>query len=406
MKQEATVIQGAAGRAERSRSMPRSILIVAGETSGEQHAAGLMGALSALSPEPAIKWFGSGGRRMAEAGAELFEDVSRLAAIGPWDALSHLPHYLRLFSRLTREAEARRPDLAILVDFPEFNLRLARRLKRLGIPVCYFISPQIWAWRTSRVRQIARYVDLMLVIFPFEADFYAARGVKVRYVGNPTAAALCRRMRASSPAGAARARPLVALMPGSREKEVERLFPLFLDAAAHVAERAEADFRVIKAPAVTRALLERIYKDWGLRNGRQLSLEVREEESVALLAEADCAIIKSGTSTLEAMVLGVPFAMVYRMARPSWYFARPFATTQVYCLANLIAGRTIVPEFVQSQATAENIGGFVVRLLKNEPERARIREELRQAVSKLGESDAYQEAAKCVSKLLFEGSWA
>jgi len=388
------------GRAQRAPAESRSILIVAGETSGEQHAAGLMRALSALCPERPIKWFGSGGRNMAEAGAELFEDVSRLAAIGPWDALSHLPHYLRLFSRLSHEAAVRRPHIAILVDFPEFNLRLARRLKRLGIPVCYFISPQIWAWRTSRVRQIARYVDLMLVIFPFEADFYERHGVKAKYVGNPTSAAICRKIRASRPVAIARPRPLVALMPGSREKEVERLFPLFLDAAAYVAERAEVDFRVIKAPAVTPPLIERIYRDWRLGTGRQLSLEVREGESVALLSEADCAIIKSGTSTLEAMVLGIPFAMVYRMARPSWYFARPFATTRIYCLANLIAGRSVAPEFVQRQATAENIGGFVVRLLNDEPERARIREELKQAVSRLGEFDAYQEAAKCVSKLL------
>jgi lipid-A-disaccharide synthase len=386
----------------RDEARSRSVLIVAGETSGEQHAAGLVRETAALNPGLAIRWFGSGGRHMAEAGVELFEDVSRLGAIGPWDALGQLRVYLKLFSRLTRQAAARRPDLAVLVDFPDFNLRLARRLKALGIPVCYFISPQVWAWRRARVRQVASCVDLMLVILPFEVDFYAAHGVKARYVGNPTAASL--RSTARQPRGAAgHSRPLIALMPGSRGQEVARLFPLILDSAQYIAERVPVDFQVIKAPAVRREQLESIYRNWTTRHARRLPLEIREERSVALLAETDCAIIKSGTSTLEAMVLGVPFAMVYRMARPSWYLARPFATTEVYCLANLVAGKRVVPEFVQDQATAENIGGFMVRLLENEPERARMREELRQALSTLGELDAYQEAAKSVSKLLLEG---
>jgi lipid-A-disaccharide synthase len=384
----------------------RSVLIVAGETSGEQHAAGLMRQVTALHPDLAVHWFGSGGEQMAGLGAELLADVSRLAAIGPWDALSHFRDYVRLYRRIVREAASRRPDLAVLVDFPEFNLRLSRDLKRLGIPTCYFIGPQVWAWRQRRVRQVARYVNQMLVIFPFEAEFYAQHGIKARYVGNPTYASLRHLLPLGEPGlpGRPAESPVVALLPGSRRTEVARIFPVLLDAAGYLCERTSAVFRVAKAPAVRREQLECIYKDWAARNRRELPLQVHEEEAVRLLRKADCAIIKSGTSTLEAMVLEVPFAMVYRMARPSWYFARPFATTDTYCLANLVAGTRIVPEFVQDQATAANIGGFILRLLEDKAEAGRLKQRLRQAVSRLGEQDAYEEAAKCVGKLMLEGS--
>ena len=384
----------------------QSVLIVTGEASGEQHGAGLVEQVRCQNPGPGLHWFGSGGPRMAEQGVELIQDVSQLAAIGPWDAMGHLRHYIHLYRRLLREVESRRPKMAVLVDFPDFNLRLARRLKQLGVRVCYFIGPQAWAWRAGRVSQIRKYVDLMLVIFPFEREFYSQRGVHAVYVGNPTYSSLRRKMpllsdRRSPVSGE---RPRVALFPGSRRKEVDRLFPLLLDSARYLADRIPVDFSVAKAPPVRREQLDCIYTSWTARRGHSLSLQIREEDSVSLLASADCAIIKSGTSTLEAMVLQVPFAMVYKMALPSWYFAKPFATTDTYCLANLVAGKRIVPEFVQGQATADNIGSFILRLLTDEAEYRLQRDRLRQAVERLGELDAYHEAAKCVSALLLEGS--
>jgi len=384
----------------------RSVLIVTGEASGEQHGAGLIEQVKCQNPGLRLNWFGSGGPRMAEQGVDLIQDVSRLAAIGPWDAMAHFRHYIHLYRQLIREVESRKPSLAVLVDFPDFNLRLARRLKRLGVKVCYFIGPQAWAWRAGRVKQIRRYVDLMLVIFPFEREFYSRHGVQAVYVGNPTYSSLRRRIPLlpdrHPPASGQRAR--VALFPGSRRKEIERLFPLLLDSARYLAERVSVNFSVAKAPPVRREQLDCIYSNWTARNGISLPLQIREEESASLLASADCAIIKSGTSTLEAMVLEVPFAMVYKMALPSWYFAKPFATTQTYCLANLVAGKRIVPEFVQGQATADHIGSFILRLLTNEAEYRAQRDRLRQAVDRLGELDAYQEAAKCLSALLLEGS--
>ncbi len=386
----------------------RSVLIVAGESSGEQHAAGLIREMRTGDGGPCAHWFGSGGPAMRDAGVELLHDVSDLAAIGPWDALHHLRSYWQLFRRLVEEARRRKPDLAVLVDFPEFNLRLAPRLKALGIPVCYFISPQLWAWRSWRVEIIRKHVDLMLVIFPFEEEYYRSRGVKAYYVGNPTKnfgdmilnsarqSAIASPKLLSSP-------PVVALLPGSRRKEVERLLPIMLDAARFITARVDAKFWVIKAPAVRRERLECIYKEWAAKAEVKLPLEIREDQSAHVLARADCAIIKSGTSTLEATVLQVPFAMAYRLARPSWYLVRPFATTDIYCLTNLIAGERVVPEFIQNEATGSNIGSYIVDLLKDNNRRERLRERLAAVSGMLGESNAYREAAGWISKLLLEG---
>ncbi len=458
----------------------RRILIVAGEVSGEQHAAGLIGEMRTGDGGASIEWFGAGGAAMREAGVELLQDVSDLAAIGPWDALRHLHSYWRLFRRLVSEARQRKPDLAVLVDFPEFNLRLAPRLKALGIPVCYFISPQLWAWRSSRLKIIKRYVDLMLVIFPFEEEYYRSRGVPAHYVGNPTKnfgdmilnsqtvsgnspeakelsfvspkfpqtvtvnspdnfgdmilnsqtvsgnspeakelsfvspklaspaspnPASPTKFATAAPRSREQSRPFtVALLPGSRRKEVERLLPIMLDAARYIADRLSAKFWVIKAPAVRRDQLECIYKNWAANAEEELPLEIREDQSAHVLARADCAIIKSGTSTLEATVLQVPFAMAYRLARPSWYLVRPFATTDTYCLTNLIAGTRVVPEFVQDEATGSNIGSYIVGLLEDNNRLQGLRERLAGISGMLGDSNAYREAARWISKLLLEGS--
>lgn len=332
---------------------------------------------------------------MAAEGVHLLRDVSQLAAIGPWEALSYLGNYWRLFQRILSESRQRRPKLAILVDFPEFNLRLARRLKAAEIPVCYFISPQVWAWRSSRVDLIRQYVDLMLVIFPFEEDFYRQRGIQAHYVGNPTLKTLRALRRANS---ASSSPPTVALLPGSRKNEVERILPIQLDAASFIAQRCGARFWIAKAPSIHGDCLAAGYRHWLGRGHPPLDLEIRPEGATALLPEVDCAIIKSGTSTLEAMILGVPFAMVYRMSSPSWYVARPLVKTDTYCLANLIAGKRVVPEFVQKEATGENIGSYLLGLLQDGKKCNQVKLELQAAVQKLGDHDAYAEGARLIAE--------
>lgn len=365
-----------------------SILIVAGEASGERHAAGLVEEVNRQNPDWEIQWFGSGGNQLAAAGVEILSHVSILAAIGPWEALSHMGNYWRLYRRILAEICRRKPLLAILVDFPEFNLRLARRLKRQSIPVCYFIGPQVWAWRPSRVDWIQRYVDLMLVIFPFEEEFYQLRGIKAHYVGNPLSA-LSRRgpARANNP-------PVVVLLPGSRKKEVENIFSVQLDAARYIANRQETLFWVVTAPTLTPEYLSGLYEKWIGQGNSPLPLQVRTGEAVQLLSQADCAIIKSGTSTLEAMMLEIPFAMVYRVSTPSWYLLHPLVNTDTYCLANLVAGKKIVPEFIQREATGETIGAYLLRLLRSRREREAMQEQLRVASRNLGKRNPYLESAR------------
>ena len=382
-----------------------SVLVVTGETSGEQHAAGLIDQIEHQHPDWEVKWFGSGGTRMAAAGVELLADVSKLAAIGPWEALAHMGDYWRLYRRILSEVSRRRPQVAILVDFPEFNLNLARRLKKMKVPVCYFIGPQVWAWRPRRINQIKQWVDLMLVIFPFEQEYYRQRGIDARYVGNPSISlrALLNEPNNGSEGDPGSSHPpVVALLPGSRRKEVENIFPVQLDAAACVACHHPAQFRVSKAPAVSITQLEAIYRAWQARGNPALELEIREEDAPRLLSQARCAIVKSGTSTLEATILHVPFAMVYRISRPSWYLARPLVNVDTYCLANLIAGERIVPEFVQDQATGENIGSYLLELLEDQGRREQVRTRLELASQKLGQQNAYQEGARHLGRLL---SW-
>ena len=384
-------------------SQSKSILVVTGETSGENHAAGLIRQLEVQNPQWHLEWFGSGGPQMASAGVELLTDVSQLAVIGPWEALSHMGRYWKLYRRILEESRKRQPQLALLVDFPEFNLILARRLKQMKIPICYFIGPQVWAWRPRRVHQIRRFVDLMLVIFPFEEEFYRRQGVKAHYVGNPSITLrkyLGPAHNGSDGDGTSSEVPVVALLPGSREREVEQIFPVQLDAARWVADRCPVQFWVIKAPGITRSQLQTVYESWLSQGNSPLRLEIKEEKGSELLSRVACAIVKSGTSTLEATILHVPFAMVYRISRPSWYLAKPFVDTDTYCLANLIAGEHIVPEFVQDQATGENIGGCVLELLQDRSRREEVSRNLQRASEKLGEQNAYEESAKHISQFL------
>ncbi|UCF38192.1 MAG: lipid-A-disaccharide synthase [Acidobacteriota bacterium] len=371
--------------------MPNSVLVVAGETSGERHAAGLIRELRRRLPAGEWDFFGSGGPAMSAEGVDLLLDVSKLAAIGPIAAMAHAGSYLRLFRRIQREAVAREARLAILVDFPDFNLPLAGRLKKAGIPVCYFISPQVWAWRRSRVKQIARYVDLMLVIFPFEEGFYREQGVEAFYIGNPTAARL---RQGGAVTAADESGSTVALLPGSRKKEVDLILPVMLDAGRYLSERMKVRFLLQKAPSIQLKHLAGIVEQWKRRVNLKLDLDICSEGSEKILAQVDCAMVKSGTSTLEAMILEVPFAMVYRLSWLSWVVLKPFVRTDTYCLANLVAGETVVPEFVQWNATGPAIGRFLERILTRPQEAARLRTRLRTATEALGVTDAYARGAE------------
>lgn len=383
-------------------SPPASVLIVTGETSGERHAAGLIQALRG-GPGRELQFWGSGGQAMAAAGAELLQDVSRLAAIGPAAALLQVRNYIGWFRRILREVDRRRPKLAILVDFPDFNLPLARRLKRRGIPVCWFIAPQVWAWRPGRVKQIRRDIDLMLVIFPFEEGYFRAREVRACYVGNPTAARFAglesrRRTHPAEP-------PVLLLMPGSRGKEVDLILPVELDAADRLRSSRDVRIWVLKAPGISRDRLESGLDEWARHRKRPpLGAVIRTEPSEEVLPMADLAVVKSGTGTLEAMLAGTPFAMVYRMSPVSWRLLRPLVPTRTYCLANLVAGETVAPEFVQDEAEGSRIARYLDGLLADSAQYRECRLRLNRAASTLGSQPAYETAATRIQERFFDES--
>jgi len=380
----------------------RRLLVVCGETSGDAHAAGILDNLKSLNPEVAWKVYGSGGRKLKEAGAEIMLHVSRLSAIGPGAALGNLGNYLKLRKSILKRIAAEPPDLAVLVDFPDFNLPLARKLKKAGIPVCYFISPQLWAWRKSRIRQIRKYVDLMLVIFPFEESFYRENGVQAVYVGNPTAARLAGTVeKAASSRNGSPSRPSVALLPGSRVKEVEQILPVMLRGAEFVSRDRDIKFQVFQAPEIEREFLEGIIRPFMI--GNSLEIEVVESDP-ELLASSDCAMVKSGTSTLETLLLEVPFAMVYRLPRLSYLLLRPFVRTRTFCLANLVAEQRLVPEFIQGDATGKALGTYIKDLLDDGEKQAVQRKAFRAVAERLGSGDADRRAAEVIVETFFKPS--
>ncbi len=335
------------------------ILIVAGEASGDAHAGALMRELAARLP--GARFWGMGGPRMREAGLEALYDAGEISVMGFVEVLPKLLRIVRVLRALGREAERRRPALAILVDVPDFNLRLARRLKRLAIPVAYYVSPMVWAWRPGRVRQIARDVDTMLCILPFEEAFYRERGVQARYVGSPVldqvpAPAPAREFRGRL--GLDELRPTLALLPGSREPEVRRVLPAMIGAARRVAgARPGLQLVVPVAPTVDRAALERSFA------GSGLAPRLVDGRAAEAVGASDAAIVCSGTAALEAGLMLRPFVVVYRVSWLSGLLFRLFARVSHVSLVNLLAGRTLVPELLQGDCTPAKVAAAVLRLL-------------------------------------------
>jgi lipid-A-disaccharide synthase len=376
------------------------LMLVAGEESGDAHAAALAGALRERAPAARFEFFGSTGARMREAGVESVVREDDLAITGLLEIARALPRFLAAYRALKRAALERRPDAVVLVDWPDFNLALARALHRRGLHVVYYISPQLWAWRSHRVRQVRRDVDLMLAILPFEREWYAARGVShVEFVGHPLAGAV--RARESREEFRARHRldpdaPTVALLPGSRRKEFERHLPLMLDAAALVSEQIpNAQFVVALASRRSAEEVERVIRSHP--QGAALAPRVRlaRDEAREALNASDAAAVCSGTATLEAALTGTPLVVVYKESALNWHTLGRLIEVEHYGLVNLIAGRRLAPELMQHDFTGERLARELLTLLRPE-QNARTREQLREATARLGEGGASLRAADAV----------
>ena len=368
-----------------------SLLVSCGEASGDLYASELVRELKRRWPS--LRAFGLAGERSRAAGAELIVELEEVSVIGLVEVVSKLGALSSAMSRLVATAEARKPDVAVLIDFSGFNLRLARALKPLGIPVVYYVSPQLWAWRRGRIRAIRKYVDEMLVILPFEEAFYASEGVRARYVGHPLVDLVESAGGEDTVArdhGLDAARPLVTLLPGSRRREIELHVPVLAEAIRRLRRsRPDLQFLMSRAPTVSRDLIE--------EHLAELAEEVPllEGSTHAALAGSDCAVVASGTATVEAALLGTPMVVVYRVGRMSYALGRRFVRVPHFSMVNLIAERELVPELIQDDMTAESIADRVLNLLEPGPAKEQ-RDGLAEVKTRLGGGGASARAADAV----------
>jgi lipid-A-disaccharide synthase len=371
------------------------ILIVAGEASADLHAARALRELQRL--RPGLGAFGVGGPALREAGLEALHPAEEISVMG-LDVIPRIPRILGILGDLARAAASRRPRAALLVDLPDFNLRLAARLKALGIPVVYYVSPTIWAWRRGRARKIARVVDRMLCILPFEPKAYEGTGVAARFVGHPfaekppPAEAAAYRAALGLPAD----RPTIALVPGSRRGEIGRILPPMLGAAERLlARHPGAQFVLPVAPTLSRDLL-------APHLARHPGLDVRlvDGRTAEAVGASDGAIVKSGTSTLEAALMLRPMIAVYRASWLTYVVGRLLVRIAFFSLPNLLAGRAVVPELLQREASAERMAAELERLLGDPAAREAQLAGLREIRASLGEPGAPLRVAEEVAGVL------
>ena len=382
-------------------------MIVAGEASGDAHAAALVRALREAAPK--LEFFGATGPLMRAAGVESIVRSDDLAILGLLEIARALPKFCRAYKLLKAAAIENRPAAVILVDWPDFNLKLARALHRRGLKIIYYISPQLWAWRSYRARSIAHNVDLLLSILPFEQEWYAERGIdQVEYVGHPLAgevhahldrAGFCRQTKLDPES------PIISLLPGSRRKELERILPPMLEAAALISvRRPDVQFVVVVAPSRSSDEVRSIVRSQRATPEPLPScLHIVSGQSREALAASDVAAIASGTATLEAALLGTPMVVVYKESWVNWNTLGRLITVDHYGLVNLVAGERVATELMQDDLNGERLANELVSLLdKKRNEEVRLR--LRDVAHELGEGGASQRAAACVLQALHE--WA
>ena len=365
-----------------------------GEPSGDLYAGALAVEIRRRQPDAAI--FGLGGQRLMAGGGELLADYRGLSVTGLVEAVRVIPKSLMTLNRMVEAAHAEKPNALVLIDFPDFNFRLASAIKKLGVPIVYYISPQLWAWRKSRMTVMKRLVDRVLVIFPFEEQIYRDAGVPVQFVGHP----LVDLARAQEPkevflreTGLDSTRPIVALLPGSRPNEVERLLPVISEAVAKIsAELPQAQFAIARAPSLD----DRLFSNAKWRGVRPVEVLARTDD---VLAVSDVAITASGTATVQAALHGRPMVVVYRLSPLTYRLGRRLLLVENVAMVNLIAGRRIVPELIQEHCTPANIAAETLALLTDRQRAGETRRALDDVRAKLGGPGASGRAAEAVLEI-------
>ncbi len=374
-------------------------MIVAGEASGDLHGGNLVREMHSLLPE--LSFFGVGGKRMEAAGVQLSANVADMAVVGLTEVIGKLGAVLKVMRGLKAALKNEPPSLLILIDYPDFNLPLAKTARKLGIKVLYFISPQVWAWRRNRLAVIRRNVDKMVVILPFEEEFYRGAGVDVTFVGHPLLDEVkTRHPRAEvlKNIGFDDEATTIALLPGSRKSEVERLLPEMLEACRLMTDMlSPLQFVLPLAPTLPVSFVQDIIKRSPVR------VKVVEEDLYDAIALSDAAIVASGTATLETALLGVPMVVIYKISGLSYAIGKKFIKVDYISLVNLIAGRAVVPELIQQDANPARIAAEVKALIVNEEARQAMKESFTVLRGKLGSPGASQRTAQIACAMLREG---
>ena len=368
--------------------MSGNILIVAGEASGDLHGSNLIKSLKEI--DQSLVFCGVGGEKMKSLGFDAIEDARELAVVGISEVIRKLGRLYAACNKLKKALDERRPDVVVLIDYPDFNLHVAKEAKKRKIPVIYYISPQVWAWRRGRVKKIARLIDKMLVVFPFEVDIYKKMGVDVEYVGHPLSAAVsCRLSKGDALAELGMVQcQTVALLPGSRRQEVARLFPVMISAASVIKkEMPDVQFVLPAADTIEDNFIKSFIHD-------NIQIRIVRGKCYEALRASDAAIVASGTATLETALMEVPMVIVYKLSFLTAIFGRLFVHIDDVGLPNIVAGRRIVPELIQKEATPSALAENILRILKDRDTREKMVYELKEVKNKIGKVDASRNAAE------------
>lgn len=374
--------------------VPRRIFFCAGEASGDLHGGNLLRAMSQASP--GITYVGIGGERMEAEGMELIEHSRNMAVVGLTEIFKHLPFFRDVFNRCMSVLRENRPDLLVLIDYPEFNFILGKAAHKLGIPIFYYISPQIWAWRRGRVKSMRQFVAKVFPLFPFEEAFYTEGGVPVEFVGNPMVDEVRSRL---TPDAFRKEQAIddgatyVTLMPGSRRSEIGRLFGTMLDAAEILLQERDDLRFLVPVPGDLEDTL-RVVQDQ--LAARKLPAQAFLRNAANALSVSAAAAVKSGTSTMEAAIVGTPMVVAYRMSDFSMFAARLVIDVKHIAMVNLLAGERLVPELLQELVTPENMATELRRMLSSPAERSRIQDGYTRVINALRGEDASERAAEAI----------
>lgn len=375
-------------------------MIVTGEASGDLHGANLVRALQSKNPE--LQFCGMGGAELAALGVEILYDAAKVSVVGVFEVFSHLKDIWLAQCVLRRRLTQDPPDLLILIDLPDFNLLLAKKAKKLGIPVFYYISPQLWAWRSGRVKTMKARVDRIGVILPFEEEFFRKRGVEAQYVGHPLLDTVKTSVTREQFCLAQNISPdtkCVGILPGSRKREVSTLLPIFLG-AAQIVKNSSSEKIVFLIPQASTIAIEDLQEAGLSTFGKNIDFRIIDENRYNMMNACDAVVAASGTVTLELAILEVPMIVAYRLAPLTYRLGRLLIKLDFFSLVNLIAGYKAVPELLQDEVTPKHIAEELLAILTNPEKKQKMKQSLKEVRDKLGESGASKKAAAVALEML------